>query len=130
MRQRIRKVLVHEGGFTLIELLIVIVILGILAAIVVFSVLGITNRGNQSACKADLKSVQVASEAYFSQYGSYVAASGTDGVGGLVGVFLQQAPSTTNGYTISYTGGGGLTPPTITGVMNAGGPYTHDNACN
>jgi prepilin-type N-terminal cleavage/methylation domain-containing protein len=41
-----------DEGFTLIELLIVIVILGILAAVVVFAVNGITDRGEKSACKA------------------------------------------------------------------------------
>jgi general secretion pathway protein G len=54
-----------EGGFTLIELLIVIVILGILAAIVVFSVAGITDKGEESACNATVKTIEVAQEAYF-----------------------------------------------------------------
>ena len=54
----------EESGFTLIELLIVIVILGVLAGIVVFAVGGITDRGNASACKSDVKNVEVASEAY------------------------------------------------------------------
>ena len=40
----------QEEGFTLIELLIVIIILGVLAAIVVFSVSGITNKGSSAAC--------------------------------------------------------------------------------
>ena len=47
----------EEAGFTLIELLIVIVILGILAGVVVFSVGGITDRGNVAACKTDLSTV-------------------------------------------------------------------------
>ena len=38
-----------EGGFTLIELLIVIVVLGILAAIVVFSLTGVS-RPEQAGC--------------------------------------------------------------------------------
>ena len=67
MMQRIRKLMAHEGGFTLIELLIVIVILGILAAIVVFAVSGISDRGTLSACKADKQSVTVASEAYYAK---------------------------------------------------------------
>lgn len=59
----------NDEGFTLIELLIVIVILGILATIVVFAVRGVTNRGQQSACDSDRKSLEVAVEAYFAQYG-------------------------------------------------------------
>jgi prepilin-type N-terminal cleavage/methylation domain-containing protein len=56
-----------EEGFTLIELLIVIVILGILAAIVVFAV-GTTGKNSAAAaCKADAKSVEVAVEAYKAQ---------------------------------------------------------------
>ena len=60
-----------ENGFTLIELLIVIVILGVLAAIVVFAVGGITDRGDSAACKADVKSVEVAQEAYYAKNKAY-----------------------------------------------------------
>ena len=60
----------QDEGFTLIELLIVIVILGILATVVVFSVRGITDQGQDSACAADAKTVEVALEAYYAQYGS------------------------------------------------------------
>jgi general secretion pathway protein G len=60
-----------DKGFTLIELLIVIVILGVLATITVFAVNGITNRGQQSACAADLKTVEVAVEAYYAKNGTY-----------------------------------------------------------
>ena len=54
----------EESGFTLIELLIVIVILGILAGVVVFSVGGITDRGNVAACKTDQSTITVAVEAF------------------------------------------------------------------
>ena len=60
----------NDEGFTLIELLIVIVILGILATVVVFAVGGITNRGQDSACDADAKTLEVAIEAYYAQYGN------------------------------------------------------------
>jgi prepilin-type N-terminal cleavage/methylation domain-containing protein len=62
-----------DRGFTLIELLIVIVILGILATVTVFAVRGITNRGQDSACSADFKTIEVAIEAYSAQYGGYPA---------------------------------------------------------
>ena len=63
----LRKARKDEGGFTLIELLIVIVILGVLAGIVVFSVRGITDRGDTAACKAEVKTVEVAVEALLRQ---------------------------------------------------------------
>lgn len=68
MMERIREARRDdEAGFTLIELLIVIVILGVLAGIVVFSVQGIQDRGKTGACKADVATVQTAEEAYYAQ---------------------------------------------------------------
>ena len=60
-----------EKGFTLIELLVVIVILGILAAVVVFSVGGITDRGKVNACKASKATLLTASEAYNAKNDAY-----------------------------------------------------------
>lgn len=72
-----------QKGFTLIELLVVIAVLAILAGIVIFNVLGVTNRGSSSACSTDLKSVQTASDAYRSDHpGSYATSGG--GAGSLV----------------------------------------------
>jgi type II secretion system protein G len=70
LRQR-REELGDEGGFTLIELLIVIVILGILAAIVVFAVQNLTGQSAQAGCQAQFKTVETAMEAYKAQVGSY-----------------------------------------------------------
>ena len=63
----------QDKGFTLVELLIVIVILGILATVTVFAVRGITDQGQDSACAADEKTLQVAAEAYMAQNGTYPA---------------------------------------------------------
>jgi general secretion pathway protein G len=119
MMQQIRRTMRQEEGFTLIELLIVIVILGILAAIVVFAVNGITDRGTSAACKSDLSSVQVASEAYYAQNGTYAAdASGKAPAlvqSGSNQGFLKSWP-TSGSYTITYAGGGTTTPPSITGT--------------
>jgi prepilin-type N-terminal cleavage/methylation domain-containing protein len=56
-----------EQGFTLIELLIVIVVLGILAAIVIFSLSGVTGNSAVAACNSDAKTVETAVAAYNAQ---------------------------------------------------------------
>ena len=53
-----------EGGFTLIELLVVIIILGILAAVVVFAVGGVGDKGQSAACKIDTRTIRTAEEAF------------------------------------------------------------------
>jgi prepilin-type N-terminal cleavage/methylation domain-containing protein len=63
----------QEKGFTLVELLIVIVILGILSTIVVFSVRGLTGKANKNACKIDGRSLQTAFESAYADTGSYPA---------------------------------------------------------
>ena len=75
-----------EDGFTLIELLVVIVIIGILAAIVVFAVGGITDKGQKSSCTSDKRAIQTAEEAYFAQ----PTASG--GGGGQYGTMANLVP--------------------------------------
>ena len=101
MLEQIREARKNESGFTLIELLIVIIILGVLAAVVVFAVSGITDRGKKSACKADVSTVDNASEAYYAKNGAYAATMQALVDGG----FLHHVPTATvadNGYVVLY----------------------------
>jgi len=60
-----------DGGFTLIELMIVIVVLGVVAATVLFAAGGVSDRGTESVCKTNLKQVENAEQVYFTQVGAY-----------------------------------------------------------
>jgi general secretion pathway protein G len=85
-----------DRGFTLIELLIVIVILGVLAGIVVFAVGGITDTGDEAACKADIKTVTTAVEAFRAQTGVYPATGDAAAEAALVPLYLNSYPDTVN----------------------------------
>jgi len=59
------------NGFTIVELLIVIVIIGILAAIVIVAYNGIQERARNAVRLSDVKTAQRLVEAYFAQNGEY-----------------------------------------------------------
>ena len=86
----------NEEGFTLIELLLVIVILGVLAGIVVFSVSGINDTSKNAACKADTKTVETASEAFYAQNKTY-----TDVPGLVTAKLLKSAPDAAEGISVA-----------------------------
>ena len=75
MIQRLQEKRNNEEGFTLIELLIVIIVLGILAAIVVFAVGNTKSDALQSSCKTAVNAVQLSAEAVKVKEGSYPGAS-------------------------------------------------------
>ena len=98
----------NEEGFTLIELLIVIIVLGILVAIVLFSLGTFKSDSQKSACKADIKQLVTAETAYVAK--STAAQPSANKAALVSGNYLQSAPtSTTDGKTlevqVAYPGG-------------------------
>ena len=66
-----------KKGFTLIELLIVVVIIGILAAIAIPKFANTKEKAYVAAMKSDLRNLVTAQEAYFSDNTTYASSTGT-----------------------------------------------------
>jgi prepilin-type N-terminal cleavage/methylation domain-containing protein len=137
----------NESGFTLIELLIVIVVLGILAAIVVFALSGVTGQSTTAACQSDAKTVGIGVAALQAEnptsWQSYSSANWTTNLSppaqvALIGSpFLQSWPTgNSQYYTIAVAGKTGsvasndkvsVTPTigdvVVTAVQNGGNTY-------
>jgi type IV pilus assembly protein PilA len=61
----------NRKGFTLIELLIVVVIIGILAAIAIPKFAATKDKAKLASVKTDLRNAMTAQEAYFSDFATY-----------------------------------------------------------
>src|SRR5437773_10910242 len=73
-------VAMNRKGFTLIELLIVVVIIGILAAIAIPKFANTKEKAYLASMKSDLRNLVTAEEAYFADSVKYSATIGAGGV--------------------------------------------------
>ena len=101
-----------KKGFTIVELLVVIVVIGILAAITVVSYTGVTTRANTSANQSNANSVVKSIQAYYADNNAWpvwttssaatIAAINTNNVATLPTSIVLGNATATSGSTIGY----------------------------
>ncbi len=135
MRNTIRK------GFTLIELLIVVVIIGILAAIAIPKFANTKEKAYLASMKSDLRNMATTEEAYFADFQVYTSGTGQNNSGGTAAIngFVPSAGVTvvaaaTGGTGWSATAAHSATTKTCAMFVNVGvvAPATVDGEpkCN
>jgi general secretion pathway protein G len=99
-----------QGGFTLVELLIVIVILGILAAIVVLAIGGLKGTSQKAACNSEGQTIATAEDAYFATNGAYATGAQLWVANGNAANLLKTNPAPH--FTVTAPAGGYSIVPT------------------
>jgi prepilin-type N-terminal cleavage/methylation domain-containing protein len=134
-----------ESGFTIVELLIVIVVIGILAALVITTFSGIQKKARDTERTTDIKALHGQIEAYYAQNGYYpdltnVTTTDLKGLdaGALVdpkGGSLQAASDATHyGYAPTKDDGSACTTAakdcskyTLTATLEGGGTFVKNS---
>jgi prepilin-type N-terminal cleavage/methylation domain-containing protein len=118
----------NRKGFTLIELLIVVVIIGILAAIAIPKFANTKEKAVLASMKSDLRNLVTAQEGFFSDNQDYAGAYGANQINGVGGAgTVAFTPSTNNVIAFSNVTAAGwaatATNATLKGAIKNCGVY-------
>lgn len=148
-----------QKGFTIVELLIVIVVIGILAAIVIVTFTGVQKKARDSDRKSDINATSGLLEVYFADKGQYPTLGNLNSPNTATGDWrfdnmkdlkdpLITAPGSTTAALVSGAGttsaygyvtipgtcdnsvGNECTGYTLTGTLEQGAPFVKNGANN
>lgn len=114
----VEDVMLDRKGFTLIELLIVVVIIGILAAIAIPKFANTKEKAYIASMKSDLRNLVTAEESYFADWTTYTSSAAAAGLIPSQGVTVTVAAASGTGWNASGSHTG--TAVTCTIAVGAG----------
>jgi len=101
----------NQKGFTIMELMIVIVIIGVLAAIGVPAYKSMTDRARKTACEANQRTIFTAVAMYYAEHGTYEVVDDTTVANNAYASYLDNitaitcpGKTSTGGYAVDADG--------------------------